>query len=261
MLFQPISSVKLRILDSSNKIDTATPALVVTATATAGVQFSSTTTPVKNGVGEFSNLQFTSSSESVYARITFTAGGNSTVRVYGQQAITGIITVSAVQAKYNLRFQPYGAGLFALSNLPSVATVNVPMPRIVVELTTSAGSFDASSSTISITATAAGATLSGNYLRVTSGVASFDALTFVSEDPGTYVLTFTAGTEGNAPVGGKQIFTGSIRVAYGVTAAYGIRFAKVGSYLAYEGHVVCHIRGPRTPPRCATHFLPLSSSH
>ncbi|CUG93865.1 membrane-associated protein, putative [Bodo saltans] len=243
VLFSPIPAIRIQILDSSYNVD-STSTVFITAKSSTGLV--SVTQQAGSGIVEFTTLQFTSSS-AVSPRITFTAttvtnaaATTATLPLLGARLVTGVVTVAAVQANYDLRFQPYGVGLFVTQGQSSVATINVALPNILVELVTSAGTMDASSSDISITASASGATLSGNFIRVTNGVAIFDSLAFVSETPGSYILTFTAGAEdSSAVVGGKSITTGSIRVASGVTPAFALRFAIDGSSrLSFPGQVM-----------------------
>lgn len=212
--------------------------LTITASATNGVQFSGTLVQrVVSGIAEFNDLQFTSTRATVFPRITFTAGGSPQFLVFGQTIVTGVITIAPIESNYGLRFQPYGAGLFSLSGQPSFATTGVPMPPIIVELTTSAGSVDSSSNEIGITVSATGATLSGSFLRVSAGVAVFSSLTFQSEGPGSYILTFTAGSEGNTNVARKTLLTGAIRLVASVIENYAIRFRN-DSFIRYPGHIV-----------------------
>ena len=199
-----LHTVRVQVLNSDGSRTTAS-GVTVTASATSGVQFTSITVPVTSGIAEFTALQFLSSKPSVYPRITFTAGGSSTYAVFGTTLITGVVTVAPIESNFAMQFQPYGAGLFSQSNEPAVATTGVPLPPIIIELITSAGSVDSSSSEVSITATSPSATLSNNFLRVSSGVAVFSSLTFVSEIAGTYVITFTAGNEGATNVAGKTL--------------------------------------------------------
>lgn len=244
VLFSPIPAIRIQILNSSSNVDTTTT-LSVTVTASAGVQFTSTTRAAEQGVVSFENLQFTSASSAVQPRLTFTASSGSNVLAAGTRLVSGVVSVAASQPNYALRFQKYGASLLTTTGQNTVATINVPLPKIIIEILTSAGNPDTSSSDISIVATCAGATLSGAFMRVSSGVAIFDSLMFVSESAGTFVLTFTAGSEGDAPVAGKSLLSGNVRVAAAVTPAFGLRF-HASSYIQYEGHVVPIAAGTRT---------------
>jgi hypothetical protein len=229
--------IRIQVLATDGRRNT-TKDLTVTASATSGVQFSGTVVQkVESGIAEFKDLQFSSTKASVFPRITFTAGGSPLFLVFGQTLVTGVISIAPIESNYGLRFQPFGAGLFSLSGQPSFATTGVPLPPIIIELTTSAGSVDSSSNEIGITVSASGATLSGSFLRVSAGVAVFSSLTFVSEGPGNYILTFTAGAEGNTNVAFKSLMTGNIRLAASVTEAYAIRFRN-DSYIRYAGQVV-----------------------
>ena len=242
--------IRIQVLATDGQRNT-TSGLTVTASATSGVLFTSVSGQlvqnVISGIAEFTDLQFSSTKPSVYPRITFTAGGSTSYLVYGQTLVTGVVTIAPIESNYGMRFQPYGSGLFSQSGQKSFATTGIEMPPIVIELTTSAGSVDSSSNEIGITASAAGATLSGNFLRVSAGVAVFSSLTFVNEGPGPFVITFTAGTEGNTNVAKKTLTTGSIRLASSVTEAFAIRFRN-DSFIQYEGQVV-PVQSSTTSPK------------
>mmetsp|Transcript_19710 Transcript_19710/g.22685 ORF Transcript_19710/g.22685 Transcript_19710/m.22685 type:complete len:568 (-) Transcript_19710:41-1744(-) len=78
---------------------------------------------------------------------------------------------------------------------------------------------------------------------------------FVSETAGTFVLTFTAGTEvSDAPVAGKTIVSGNIRVVTTLTPAFHLRFstsmgsdAQRLSYIMYPGQVMPATAGITLP--------------
>lgn len=71
------------------------------------------------------------------------------------------------------------------------------------------------------------ASLTGHVVGMINGVATFTSLTFLRvfhEELQPYVLTFTAGNQGNLPVAGKQIFTGIVMVSRAPVPAYSFRF-------------------------------------
>ena len=241
-----LDPVRIEVLDNANRRDT-TSAMTFTAVAMPSNMLEGTTHlgTLSGGVATFAALQFPSRASAWLPRLTFTARDNTTARF---SLVTGYITVTNAQPNFGLRFNPYGASAIGQEGDEAVATIGVPMPPIILELVSSAGTLDLSSSEVGITATAEGAELSGSFVRVSNGVATFSSLTFASETVGSYVLTFTAGTEGNHRVQGKAVHSGTVNVAAAETPAFGIRFAREESYFPFEGCQVPVTSGATIPP-------------
>jgi hypothetical protein len=216
--------IKLMVMDSANQLDTT--ALIMVESLALGKQ----TNFGSGGYAEFAGVTIQKTKAGENKRLDFKAAG--------MTLWTGTIDAATTITDFGMRFQPHGASLFALPSVASFATTNVVLPRVAVELITSAKRLDTQSNDIGITATAAGAILSGSFVRVSRGVAVFDSLMFVSEMPGTYHVTFTAGTEVPSVVGGKSLVTGGIDVVASATPSFAPRFRKLDSYIAYEGHVM-----------------------
>jgi hypothetical protein len=232
-----VPQVSVELLTSDNSVDNTTSNLIVqleaTDTALGNVPITAT---FQQGTATFSKVQFTKDSTLddtffvLAVRVT-----DKTHRLYNQPILTGRINSTNVVSNFNVRFQRYGAGLFHGEGQTASATINQAMPPIVVEIINSGNNIDTQSNSITITATAVGATLSGGYVRVTQGIAVFESLMFVSDVPGDFVLIFTVGNAGSSPVAGKTLTTGTITVYSGSTPSVFPRFAVQGSYFSYEG--------------------------
>lgn len=248
VLYTPTPAVSVELLTSSNVRDDSTEMSIFlrlpsSAFRTSGSVSCESDTGITraltiNGVATFSSLLFTASNTDETLRLTFMACGNSTVAASGTALVSGPIRVIPVPtSNSDMRFQPFGVSLFSKAGVPTFATVRAVLPPIVVELTTSTGAVDSSSSDIGITVSAPGVVIDNSFLRVSNGMAVFRELMIVTETVSDFALTFTAGQEGNAPVAGKRLITGNIKLVTNPTPAYGIKFHN-DSYIAYEGHTV-----------------------
>lgn len=238
--------LRVELLNSDNSRDTTTTSVSVTIALENGrFKSTDTTKPFASGVASFPDFQFTTTStiDNSYIVLSVTNVDNAQDRI-----VTGRVNVTNAVSNFNLRFQPYGAGLLSAAGQPSFATIGVAMPPIVVELVTSANAIDTSSNDITITATSSGATLTGSFVRVANGVATFRELTFVSDIPGDFKLTFTAGDAGSAPVQGKSIVTGTVTTFAAVTPNVRPRFRATDSYIQYAGQSRPMTLGLALPP-------------
>jgi hypothetical protein len=232
--------VQLELYDSANEVDTNTTTVQVEAVqviSTSGETALDTQT-FTGGRITFSRLSLTQAQEPEgVVQLVFRAVASGKP-VGGQVLVSGALNVTSIVRNFDIQFQSYGASLFSLPGQTSFATVGVALPPVVIHVVTSAQSLDTQSNELGITATAdGGAILSGGFIRVSGGVAMFSELTFVSETPGQYSITFTVGSEGDAPAAGKTLATGLVTVVGGRTPDFRIRFQNV-SYIAYAGHVM-----------------------
>jgi hypothetical protein len=232
--------VQLELRDSANQIDNATSSVVVDA-----FQFISTSGETRlasqtftGGHVTFPSLQLAAAQEPGGIVMLIFRAVTSSYRVGGQTLMSGFLNVTSEVRNFDIRFQSQGASLFSLPDQVSFATVGHALPPVVVQVITSAQVVDTQSDELGITATSdGGAILSGNFIRVSGGIAVFSELSFVSETPGEYRLTFTAGSEGSTPAAGKTIATGVITLVTAVTPDFRPRFQN-SSYIAFPGHVM-----------------------
>ena len=224
--------LRIELLNSDNTRDTVTLGRSVAFTVENGrFAASSSVLQFDQGVAQSLDLRFeqTSTNDDSYVVLTVTSTIDPNVRI-----VTGRVNVTNAVSNFDLRFQPYGAGLFSNVGQSSFATIGIALPPIAIELISSGNAIDTESNEITITATAEGATLSGAFVRVSNGVAVFRDLTFVSDVPGDFKITFTAGDAGSAPVGGKSLVTGIVTLFATVTFNVRPRFLN-DSYIAFAG--------------------------
>jgi hypothetical protein len=86
------------------------------------------------------------------------------------------------------------------------------LPPISIRLHTSAMTVDESNTGVVVRATSAQGAVKGAEALVVGGVATFTDLMFTGSEPHSAVLTFTAGTQGDAPVQGNTLLSGAISV-------------------------------------------------
>uniref|UniRef100_A0A7S1MMB1 Uncharacterized protein n=1 Tax=Neobodo designis TaxID=312471 RepID=A0A7S1MMB1_NEODS len=232
--------VQVELLDSANNVDTNTSTVTVDAiqAVSTGDQTVLAQQTFTGGRITFSSLRLAAAQDpSSVIQLLFRAKVSSAI-VGGSVLASGYLNVTSEVRNFDIQFQPYGASLFTLPDQDSFATVGVPLPPIIVEIVTSAQVVDTQSNEIGITATAdGGAIVSGGFIRVSGGVAVFSSLAFVSETPGTYKITFTAGTEGDTAVAGKSVTTGSVTVVSARTPEFRLKFQNT-SYIAFPGQVM-----------------------
>ena len=246
VVFQYLLPVRIELLDTSNTRDVASSLSITVKAVDGNVEDDNSVTKFVKGVATFSSIRFSSSSTS-RTRLKFTTSGNASLPANGAAVVSGVINATSVINNFEMRFQPYGASTFSSSSVSAFATVNYALPPIVIELLNSGKQVDTTSNDIGITAACDGATLSNSFMRVTNGIAVFRNLMFVSETAGTFKITFTAGKEGNAPVAGKSIVSGSIDVVLAYTPNYGIMFTNE-SYISFQGAIKPFTLGEVLPP-------------
>eukprot|EP00757_Euglenozoa_sp_SAG-D1_P009882 gene9882-1_t len=228
--------ITVQLLNSAGRVDTTNSQLTVTAAVTniAGT----TTQTMVNGVATFNDLQITvTDTTAPLPVLTFTAGSEGSLPVAGKTLTAGPITVPAASAaSSNVQFATSGSTVFTEQGQSYTAFVNTPIAVIIDIKSSSIGASAADSSTV-ITATtdATGATLSGTTATMANGVATFSNLMFVTPPTdGTAVLTFTAGSEvGGACVHNQILLTGLVTLSG--KSNQGIVFKPGDSWIGHGG--------------------------
>eukprot|EP00759_Apiculatamorpha_spiralis_P024445 PhF_6_TR27907/c0_g1_i1/m.40946 len=237
----------LQVLDSCGAFDTSLIGTTVTATVSSGtLAATSAVATITSGTAVFGNLMFTAAPLGGSVAVTFTAQSGSGLPFAGKSIMSAPVFVAAtVTPKTGIRFKLTGS-YFTVEGQGATVTLNSVL-NVVVELLNSANAVDTSDNAIEISVTGT-QMISGTTAVMKSGVATFTALKVIGCVVGPFKLTFTAGTQGNAPVQGKTLFTGNLTVQGSSKAS--IAFASTNSYViapsqtvvVFLGNVIPNIR-------------------